>query len=199
MFDKDRWQEIFNVLAKNKTRTLLTAFGVFWGIFMLVIMLGSSKGLEHGVTHEMGDFATNSLFIWPQNTTIPYKGIPKGRDWHFNNDDTKALLDNVREIEIVAPRIRPPNESSTFINGKNTGVFQINGDYPGYNKIDPVTILEGRFINNMDINNKRKVVVIGKRIKEMLFDAGEKPIGKYIQIQGIYFQVVGVFKSRHGG
>jgi putative ABC transport system permease protein len=199
MFEIDRWQEIFSALTKNKVRTILTAFGVFWGIFMLVIMLGSGKGLEHGVTHNMGDFATNSLFIWPENTTVPYKGFLKGRSWNFTNDDTKAILDNVSEIQVLAPRIHPPNGRPTFIKGKNTGTFQINGDYPSYNKIDPVTITEGRLINDIDIIQKRKVVVIGKRVKEMLFESKEEPIGKYIQIEGVYFEVVGVFSSRHSG
>jgi putative ABC transport system permease protein len=199
MFERDRWQEIMNALAKNKIRTILTAFGVFWGIFMLVVMLGSSKGLEHGVTKEFGDFATNSLFIWPEVTNMPYEGFQKGRFWHFNNDDTKAIWDNIPEVSVVAPRIHPPNGAPVFIYGKNTGSFRINGDYPGYNKIDPVTMLEGRFINDNDMKDGRKVVVIGQRIKEMLFDANEKVLGKYIQIKGVYFQVVGVFKSKHTG
>ncbi len=197
MFDRDSWQEILNTLAKNKFRTILTAFGVFWGILMLVIMLGSAKGLSNGMNLIMGDFATNSLFIWPQNTTIPYKGFPKDRSWEFTNDDTKALKDYVSEIEIVAPRIYPPRGNNLFVKGKNTGAFNINGDYPVYNKIDPVNLNHGRFLNNLDIKDKRKVVVIGKRVKESLFDPSEDPIGQYIQIQGVYFQVVGVFRSKH--
>ena len=199
MFEIDRWQEIFNALAKNKIRTLLTAFGVFWGIFMLVIMLGSSKGLEHGVTQEMGDFATNSLFIWPERTTMPYAGFLKGRWWNFNNEDTKAIWDNIPEVSVVAPRVHSPNGNPVFIHGKNTGSFGINGDYPGYNKIDPVTIVQGRFINDLDIKDCRKIVVIGRRIKERLFEKNESVLGKYIQIQGVYYQVVGVFNSRHNG
>lgn len=201
MFDRDRWQEIFSALAKNKIRTLLTAFGVFWGIFMLVIMLGSSKGLEHGAYQGMGDFATNSLFIWTQNTTMPYKGFLKDRQWNFNNDDTKALWDNIHEIEVVAPRIHPPNNNGTanFVYGKNTGSFEIDGDYPERFKMDPVTIEQGRFINEPDIKYKRKVVVIGKRVKEVLFPTGMNPLGKYVMAQGVYFQVVGVFKSKHTG
>lgn len=108
MFDIDSWQEILNTLAKNKFRTILTAFGVFWGILMLVIMLGSAKGLFNGMTLILGDFATNSLFIWPENTTVPYKGFPKDRNWEFTNDDTKVLKDYISEIEIVAPRVYPP-------------------------------------------------------------------------------------------
>ena len=98
IFDLDRWQEIFSALKKNKLRTFFTAFGVFWGIFMLVIMLGSGKGLENGATEGFGDMATNSIFMWTQNTTVPYKGFPPGRRYNFNNGDTQALLDNIPEI-----------------------------------------------------------------------------------------------------
>ena len=105
MFDRDRWQEILHVLRKNKMRTFLTAFGVFWGIFMLVVMLGAGKGLYNGVFYGMGDFALNSLFIWTESTSIPYKGFPRGRNWSFTNEDSKALLDNIKEIEALAPRI----------------------------------------------------------------------------------------------
>jgi len=197
MFNQDNWQEILNTLAKNKFRTILTAFGVFWGILMLVIMLGSAKGLSNGMYLIMGDFATNSLFIWPENTTIPFKGFPKDRSWRFTNEDTKVLKDNISEIEIVAPRTHPPHGNNLFIRGKNTGAFNINGDYPEYFKIDPVTLTQGRLLNDLDLKDRRKVVVIGKRVKESLFDANENPIGQYIQIQGVYFQVIGVFKSKH--
>src|ERR1035437_219416 len=101
MFDRDRWQEIWMALKKNKLRTTLTAFGVFWGIFMLVIMLGSGKGLENGAYDGMGGFATNSVFVWAQNTTVPYKGFKKGRWYNFNNSDTKALREQVPQIKML--------------------------------------------------------------------------------------------------
>ena len=97
MFDRDRWQEIFHTLKKNKIRTFMTAFGVFWGIFMLILMLGSGTGLENGVTQGMGNFATNSVFVWTQRTTIPYKGFPRGRRFFFRNDDIKKIFgDDIR-------------------------------------------------------------------------------------------------------
>ncbi len=105
MFSRDFWQEIFQTLKKNKIRTLLTSFGVFWGIFMLIIMLGSGAGLENGVSSGMGDFATNSFFIWTQRTTIPYKGFPRGRFYNFKNDDIEALKSNIPEIKYIAPKI----------------------------------------------------------------------------------------------
>ena len=87
MFDLDRWQEIYHVLRKNKLRTFLTAFGVFWGIFMLVIMMGSGDGLRNGVSQNFGDMATNSVFIWAQQTTVPYKGFTRGRRFNYENAD----------------------------------------------------------------------------------------------------------------
>ena len=197
MFDLDRWQEIYSTLRKNKMRTILTAFGVFWGIFMLVVMLGAGQGLKHGVTAGMGDFATNSAFMWSQTTTIPYKGFPKGRWFTFTNEDIKALRDNVPEIDMLAPRIE--RNSSQVIYKLNTGSYSILGDYPDYNQIDPVELLKGRYVNEIDISSSRKVAVIGRRVADDLFDNDDDPIGKYVRIQGVYFQVIGVFASKHSG
>jgi len=197
MFDRDHWQEIFHTLKKNKLRTFMTAFGVFWGIFMLIIMLGSGTGLKHGVTSGMGSFATNSVFVWTQSTTIPYKGFPRGRRFWFNNDDIQALKDNVPEIKYLAPKIRgwsSGDGTNNTVRKDKTGAFSILGDYPDWNKIDPMEMIKGRFINDLDIENKRKVAVIGTRVEEVLFSPDEDPIGQYIRIQGVYFQVVGVFK-----
>ncbi len=199
MFDHDKWQEIFSALKKNKFRTFLTAFGVFWGIFMLVIMLGSGRGLYNGVNDGMGDFATNSFFIWTNRTTIPYKGFPRGRRFFFKNEDIQALRNNLPEIEYLAPRLQGwgGGEDNNVVRGLRTGAFTTYGDYPDWNKIDPVNILDGRFINNIDIEKKRKVAVIGKRVKEVLFEAEENPIGQYIRIQGVYFKVVGLFTPKN--
>lgn len=203
MFDRDRWQEILSALKKNKLRTVLTAFGVFWGIFMLVIMLGSGKGLENGVYNGMGGFATNSVFMWSQNTTIPYHGFKKGRWYNFNNSDTKVLRDQIPELEYIAPRLQPrfwqSEGQNNVVRGLKTGAFNIFGDVPDYNKIDPVTIIKGRYINNEDIEKRRKNVVIGARVADLLFEKNENPIGEYIQIRGVYFMVVGVYKSQHNG
>lgn len=175
----------------------MTAFGVFWGIFMLIIMLGSGTGLEHGVTSGMGSFATNSMFMWTQRTTMPYKGFPRGRWFMFNNDDIKALRDNVPEIKYLAPRLQgwsSGDGTNNTIRKDKTGAFTILGDYPDWNKIDPNEMIKGRFINDIDIAEKRKVAVIGTRVEELLFEKEEDPIGEYIRIQGVYFQVVGVFR-----
>jgi putative ABC transport system permease protein len=197
MFDRDRWQEIFHTLKKNKLRTFMTAFGVFWGIFMLIIMLGSGSGLENGVTEGMGNFATNSVFVWTQQTTMPYKGFPRGRRFWFRNDDIQALRDNIPEIEYLAPKIQgwsSGDGTNNTVRKDKTGAFSIMGDFPEWNKIDPMDVFKGRFINDIDIREKRKVAVIGTRVEEVLFEPEEDPIGEYIRIQGVYFQVVGVFR-----
>jgi putative ABC transport system permease protein len=201
MWDLDRWQEIYHVLKKNKLRTFLTAFGVFWGIFMLVIMLGSGNGLQNGVTQNFGDMATNSVFIWTQQTTVPYKGFPRGRYYNFDNGDVHALKNSVPEIKYLAPRLRAGDfgEPNNVIRGLKTGVFSVMGDYPDYYLIDPMNIRDGRFINDADIQAKRKVAVIGLRVKEILFEKDENPVGQYIQIKGVHFMVVGLFISKRTG
>jgi len=198
MFDLDRWQEIFSTLKKNKLRTFFTAFGVFWGIFMLIIMLGSGKGLHNGISTGMGDMATNSMFMWTQRTTIPYKGFPRGRFYQFRNNDTQALIDNIPEIEQIAPRLQGwgGNGDNNVIRGERTGAFRIQGDYPAYNTIDPVKMLSGRFINKIDVDEKRKIAVIGIRVVDEMFEPDENPIGQHLRIQGVYFKVVGVFQSK---
>jgi putative ABC transport system permease protein len=201
MFDLDRWQEIYHVLRKNKLRTFLTAFGVFWGIFMLVIMMGSGTGLQNGVTQNFGDMATNSVFIWAQQTSVSYKGFPRGRRFEYENSDIQALRDAIPEIKYLAPRtnVGGYNGSSNVVRKLKAGQFQLFGDYPVYNLIDPVNMMQGRFLNDLDVKDKRKVVVIGQRVVEILFEKNENPLNQYIQINGVYFMVIGVFKSKRTG
>ncbi|MEJ2595497.1 MAG: ABC transporter permease [bacterium] len=198
MFDRDSWQEIWHTLKKNRLRTFLTAFGVFWGIFMLIIMLGSGRGLENGVKYDMGNFASNSFFVWAQRTSMPYKGFPRGRFFNFRNADIQALRDNIPEIEYIAPKIRgwsAGDGTNNTVRKDKTGAFSIMGEYPEWIKIDPMIMMQGRFINEIDIRDNRKVAVIGTRVREVLFEPDEDPIGDYIRIQGVYFRVVGVFSA----
>jgi putative ABC transport system permease protein len=201
MFDLDRWQEIYHVLRKNKLRTFLTAFGVFWGIFMLVIMMGSGTGLQNGVTQNFGDMATNSVFIWAQQTSVSYKGFPRGRRFEYENSDIQALRDAIPEIKYLAPRtnVGGYNGTSNAIRKLKAGQFQLFGDYPVINQIDPVNMMQGRFLNDLDVKDKRKVAVIGQRVVEILFEKNENPLNQYIQINGVYFLVIGVFKSKRNG
>jgi putative ABC transport system permease protein len=199
MFDRDKWQEIYSSLRSNKLRTFFTAFGVFWGIFMLIIMLGSGNGLRNAVFSGMGDFATNSAIVWTEQTTVPFKGFPRGRFWLFHTSDMEALLKNIPEIDQLAPRLQPweGNGSNNVVHGIKTGAYTITGDYPAINKIDPVLILEGRFLNEIDLHNKRKVAVIGNRVRDELFKKDEQVLGEYIRINGIYYKVVGVFEPKN--
>jgi putative ABC transport system permease protein len=195
MFDLDRWQEIYEVLRRNKMRTFLTAFGVFWGILMLVVMMGAGNGLRNGVNDSMKGFATNSVFIWPQSTTLPYKGLPRGRNFNFTNDDVTALRSAVPEIEFLAPKMG--GNDGDVVHGAKSAKFSINGDVPDWNNIDPVIVVYGRTLNEKDVTDSRKVVVIGNRVQEILFNRGENPVGKYILIRGIWFQVVGSIKPKN--
>lgn len=194
--DIDKWQEIFLTLKKNKLRTFFTAFGVFWGIFMLVIMLGSGRGLKDAAYSGLGKMATNSVFIDTDRTSIAYKGFPKGRTFTLNNDDTKALIDQVKEIEYIAARNRGfGRNTNNVVRAERVGTFRLSGDYPTANLINPMQITHGRFINEIDIKENRKVACIGIRVVEEMFKEDEDPIGKHLRLNGVYFTVVGVFKS----
>jgi len=201
IFDKDNWQEIAGALKANKLRSLLTAFGVFWGIFMLIIMVAAGKGLYNGAMYDFQSLASNSVFLWTRPTTKPYKGFPRGRKFNFNNNDIAALRLHIPEIEYIAPRnqlggFRKVTNVST---GQKNGAFTIYGDYPEIVYISLMDIISGRFINHMDLKEKRKVAVIGARVREILFNPDEDPIGRHIQVKGIYFKVIGTFESRKEG
>jgi putative ABC transport system permease protein len=202
MFDKDLWQEIIGALKKNKLRTLLTAFGVFWGILMLIIMLGAGSGLRNGAFREMGDFATNSFFIWNQRTSIPYKGLPSGRWVQLNNPDIEAVRNHVKEIDLMTPNLIVESwkqDNSVVTHGSKSSSFEINGHYPEIFKIDPVYVLQGRLLNKIDLIEKRKVAILGKGVVDVLFNNGEEALGKYVQIHGVYYMIVGIFESKHSG
>uniref|UniRef100_UPI00404A4AA7 ABC transporter permease n=1 Tax=Gelidibacter sp. TaxID=2018083 RepID=UPI00404A4AA7 len=196
MFNKDRWDEILEALNANKFRTFLTAFGVFWGITILVLLLALTNGLKNGVTADFGDFATNSMFMWTQNTSMPYKGLPKGRGFNFKLDDIQTLKSEIPELKYVSPRnqLGGYNGANNVIRGTKTGAFEIYGDYPEYINQQPMDILKGRFISYSDIDAKRKICVIGTGVVKGMYDKAEDPIGTYIKINGVNFMVVGTFK-----
>jgi putative ABC transport system permease protein len=194
MFDIDRWKEIISALKKNKLRSFLTAFGVFWGIFMLIIMAGAGKGLEHGITDGVGQVATNSFFMWTEDTSEPYKGFRRGRYWSYDNDDVTYIRQKIDEVDVVSPRLFGFRGGNNTVRGDKTGVFNIKGDYPEWTKIDPVEIKKGRWLNDVDILQKRKICVIGEKVQEEMFKQDEEPIGQYLRVNGVYYQVVGVIK-----
>lgn len=201
MFDLDKWNEILLALTRNPLRTLLTALGVFWGIFMLVIMLGSGNGLENGVKAGFSGIATNSVFIWTQRTSEAYKGLPAGRGFNMDNDDFLALQQHLPEARIIAPR----NQLGGYMGGNNvtrgtkTGAFSVMGDYPEIEQVESVWVLDGRFINPLDMKGRRKVAVIGTKVRDILFAKEENPIGQYIRVSGVYFKVIGVFRTKQTG
>jgi putative ABC transport system permease protein len=194
MFDLDLWKEIVSALKKNRLRSFMTAFGVFWGIFMLIIMSGAGKALENGIMDGIKSFATNSAFFWTERTSKPHEGFQRGRTWNYKNSDMEYIKTHINDVEYLSPRLFGPNANSgdNTIRGEKSGAFNIYGDYPEFYKIDPWTPLKGRLLNDIDILQNRKVCIIGERVEEVLFEEGEDPIGEYLKINGVYFQVVGV-------
>lgn len=196
MFDLDLWTEIVSALKKNRLRSFMTAFGVFWGIFMLIVMSGAGRALENGVLDGVRAFATNSAFFWTERTSVPYEGFQRGRRWNYENTDIQYIRENVKEVEYISPRLFGEQQGgNNTIRGERTGAFNIYGDYPDYFKIDQWSVNKGRLINEIDILQNRKVCVIGERVEEVMFEKDENPVGQYLKISGVYFQVVGVIHA----
>jgi putative ABC transport system permease protein len=193
MFDIDKWQEILGMMQKNKLRTFLTAFGVFWGIFMLVMLLGVGNGLQNGVFAEFAGEATNSLWFWQGKTSLPYKGMQPGKQIIYTNQDIEAIKREIKEVEYIAPRNELWGEYSISYKNKN-GSYTVFGATFEFFRINGEKLKTGRFINLNDIVEKRKVIVLGEKVSKVLF--GDKdPIGEYVNIKGIYFKVIGLFNS----
>jgi putative ABC transport system permease protein len=194
MFDLDLWKEIIDALKKNRMRSFMTAFGVFWGIFMLIIMSGAGRALENGIMDGIKAFATNSAFFWTERTSKPHEGFQRGRRWDYKNADIQYIRANIKDVEYLSPRLFGPNTygGDNTVRGIKTGAFNIYGDYPDFYKIDPWTPIKGRLLNEIDIMQNRKVCIIGERVAEVMFAENEDPIGEYLKINGVYFQVVGV-------
>ncbi|MGB5272398.1 ABC transporter permease [Eudoraea sp.] len=198
MFNRDRWKEILEVLTTNWFRTLLTAFGVFWGILILIILLSAGKGLENGIKADFGDIATNTMFMWTRSTTKAHMGLPIGRRFRFKVEDVKSISDNIPNLRFISPRnqLGGFGNDNNVVRGLNTGAYNIYGDYPEIINQDPMSITEGRFINQNDILEKRKIAIIGAGVRNELYDKGETVIGSYIKIQGVNFMVVGTYKKK---
>ncbi len=199
IFDLDTWQEIWSTLQRNKLRAALTACGVFWGIFMLIVMLGIGQGLETGSRKQLGGLETRAIFVWSQRTSIPYKGLQPGRYVKFRDADIEALR-RIPGVEHVAPRLQFGGwrQGTNVIYGTKTAFFGVMGDNEVYPSIEPLKVARGRFVNALDMRDGRKVAVIGRQVASVLFE-NEDPIGKDIQVRGVYFQVVGVIHSLKGG
>ena len=203
IFDRDTWQEIFGSIQKNKVRTIITVIGVLWGIFIYIALSGSANGLDNGFEREFENIAMNSMFVWAQSTSMPYDGFKTGRNPQLKLQDVQILKNNVPEIQFIAPRNTRGAFGGTgaqIVRGSKSATYNIYGDFPEYTKIATKKIYNpGRFINQSDIDQSRKVCVIGERTQKELFEEGEEPVGKFIRIDDIYFQVIGVHKFVPGG
>jgi len=195
MFDIDRWVEIWVTITRNKTRSLLTCFGVFWGILMLVILLGSGAGMKNGILGNFKGFATNSVFFYTDRTSEPYKGFNKGRWWNMRNRDIESIKGQVRGIEDISPIIWGNRSDKNVVYGQLTGTYNVKGVLPEYFNIETQELFYGRLLNEVDIQEKRKVCLIGSKVNETLFK-NEDPCGKYVRVNGLYYQIVGVVKAR---
>ena len=194
MFDLDKWQEIWNTITANKMRSVMTGFGVFWGIFMLVILIGVGNAFQGGMEQNIKGFATNSGFFFTNVTSEPYKGFRKGGWWNMNNRDLEIIKQKATALEYISPMLFGESSSKNVVMGRKSTSAQVMGVYPDQFKIQTQTVIKGRLFNDLDIRNVGKVALIGKTVAENLFDSGQDPIGAYIRVNGIYFQVVGVIR-----
>ncbi|MFV0247983.1 MAG: ABC transporter permease [Tenacibaculum sp.] len=196
LFDSDSWQEIYGSIRKNKLRTVITIIGVLWGIFILVVLLGAARGMENNFKRIFGDFATNSVFIWTQPTSIPFKGFQKGRRFNLTFKDIDFLNREYKDqIKLLAPRNQT---NGLLVRNFKTGNFQVSGDYPVLDKVEKKKLIYGRFINKHDIDNNTKVCVISENMYKQLFDKDEMPIGEYIKISEVNYKLVGVYSLKGG-
>lgn len=186
----DRFQEILDTLSRNKSRTFLTGFGVFWGIFMLVGLMGGGNGLRELLQSTFEGFATNSSIIYAQPTTKAWDGFRKGRQWSMTYRDIDRLKASVPQLEVVSPMLSRWNSRATF--GDKRSSCTVKGLEPDYAKVEAPQLFYGRFINDMDISQRRKVCVIGKKVYNTLFPGGGDPCGELVRIDSIYYSVVGV-------
>jgi putative ABC transport system permease protein len=190
MFDLDSWQEIWVTITRNKRRSLLTAFGIFWGIFMLVVMLGAGNGLSEGISSDIQGFSENSALFFTNSTTEPYKGFRKGRYWDMQEEDLLILEAQIKDIKYTVPFLMGQTVNVSY-RDKSTSC-RTKGNSPLYNQMMPQHMNYGRYINHMDVQDRRKVCVIGRKVYEELFRNREDPTGKYIKLYNINFKIIGI-------
>lgn len=190
MIDLDSYHELLETLLRNKTRSFLTGFGVFWGVFMLVALMGGGAGMKEMLSNNFEGFATNSAIIWAQPTTKPYHGFRKGRMWTLSTSDIQRLQEQVPQIDVVSPMLNKWGVQA--VNGDNKFNANVKGQLPNYAKVEPPKLYYGRYINDMDIAQQRKVCVIGKRVYKTLFPQGGDPCGQLVRLDSVYYTVIGV-------
>jgi len=192
LFDKDTWQELRESLTKNKLRTIITMIGVWWGILLLIGLLGSAKGIENKFSVQFGDYATNSVFIWGQTTSKAFKGFQQGRYPGLKLSQLEKIKNQVKGIKFLLPRNA---RDAQVVRGVQYDNFAISGDFPLLDEIQKKNLISGRFINQLDINDSKKVAVISDDVYKQLFAVDENAIGEFVKINDISFKVVGVFEQ----
>ena len=190
LFDTDTFREILDSITRNRSRSLLTGFGVFWGVFMLMLLTGGSQGLREILNDNFEGFAQNTCIIFPGSTSKPYKGFSKGRSWNLEYADADRLINLVPELETVSPSVSLWGRS--FIRDDNSYSGSMRGVRADYAKIEAPKMMYGRFLNDADITQERKVCVLGKRVYSSLFPEGGDPCGQRILVDGTYYSVIGV-------
>ncbi|MFN7975868.1 MAG: ABC transporter permease [Acidobacteriota bacterium] len=195
MFDLETWQEIFDTVRRNKLRTFLTGFSVAWGIFMLVVLLGSGRGLENGVSYQFRDDAVNSIWVRSGQTSAPYHGLKPGRRVQFHNTDVEEVRSGVKGVEHITGRFFLGNPRVRY--GRESASFDVRCVHPDHLYLEKTIVVEGRFLDDSDLAELRKVAVIGLKVRDALFKK-EDPIGRQIEVNGIAFKVVGVFDDEGG-
>ena len=188
--DLDTYKEILDTLTRNKSRSFLTGFGVLWGVFMLVALMGGGNGMKELLSKNFEGFATNSAIIYVEPTTKAYQGYRKGRQWNMVYKDVERLKAQVPELDVVSPVLSIWNGSAVF--GDKKASCSVKGLLPDYVKVETPKLFYGRYLNETDVQQRRKVCVIGKKIYKTLFPGGGDPCGKLIRIDSIYYNIVGV-------
>ena len=195
--DLDTYKEILDTITRNKSRSLLTGFGVFWGVFMLIALMGGGQGLKEMLQNNFAGFATNTAIAWSRSTTKPYKGFNKGRMWYMDLNDMDRLRQQVPELDVITPMLF--SSSKNIVYGDKKYQSSINGVNPDYAKVSSPKIYYGRYINEMDVKQQRKVCILGKQVYKNLFPGGGDPCGKSVRVDSTYYMVVGVdYNSGNG-
>ena len=192
LIDKDTWQELRESLTKNKLRTVITMIGVWWGILLLIGLLGSAKGIENKFSVQFGDYATNSVFIWGQSTSKAFKGYQEGRRPRLKFSHLEKIKNQVKGIKFLLPRNA---RDVQVVRGVQYDNFGLSGDFRLLDQIQKKNLISGRFINQLDVDDNKKVAVISDDVYKQLFDIDEKAIGEFIKINEISYKVIGVFEQ----
>ena len=195
--DLDTYREILDTLTRNKSRSFLTGFGVFWGVFMLVALIGGGQGIKELLSKNFEGFATNSAMVWAQPTTKAYKGFRKGRMWSMEYKDVARLKSRIPELDVVSPVLFSSGGTAYFGDRKTT--VGINGVQADYQRVSEPKMRYGRYLNDMDVAQRRKVCVIQKKTYKDLFPGGGDPCGSFIRVDSVYYQIVGVDYSTAEG